>query len=202
MTGIVRWNKTISKAGADGWNLTTDDGRGLDSANVIVPVATQAERDGLTPPTTGKYAGMVVARTDVAGMPLEKWDGAAWNREPVLSTSPITNDGNWTITGGLMRSVATGLTQVTAAFQMTRTAAAFTIATTDSTVIIGAIPTGFRPSVNSSVVVTVNTDTGGRYAEPQLIVNTGGSIVARSTSGGSITIGVGYTIFVSAVWCI
>jgi len=35
-----------------------------------------------------------------------------------------------------------------------------------------------------------------------LIVNTGGSLVARSTSGGGITIGVNYVIFVSAVWCI
>lgn len=201
MTGVTRWNKTISKAGADGWNLTTDDGKGLDSANVIVPVATQAERDALTPPT-GRYAGMVVARTDVAGLPLEKWDGSAWIRQPITDTSAITNDGNWTISGGLLRTVTTGLTQVTASFKMTRTASAITILTTDSTVIVGAIPSGFRPSWNSSVVVTVNNDTGGRYAEPQLIVNTGGSIVARSTSGGGITIGTGYTIFVSAVWTI
>jgi len=201
MTGVTRWNKTISKAGADGWNLTTDDGKGLDSANVIVPVATQAERDALTPPT-GRYAGMVVARTDVAGLPLEKWDGSAWIRQPITDTSAITNDGNWTISGGLLRTVTTGLTQVTASFKMTRTASAITILTTDSTVIVGAIPSGFRPSWNSSVVVTVNDNIGGRYAEPQLIVNTGGSIVARSTSGGGITIGTGYTIFVSAVWTI
>jgi hypothetical protein len=201
MTGVTRWNKTISKAGADGWNLTTDDGKGLDSANVIVPVATQAERDGLTPPT-GRYAGMVAARTDVAGIPLEKWDGSAWIRQPITDTSAITNDGNWTIAGGLIRTVATGLTQVTASFKMTRTASAITILTTDSTVIVGAIPSGFRPTWNSSVVVTVNDNIGARYAEPQLIVNTGGSIVARSTSGGGITIGTGYTIYVSVVWCI
>ena len=202
MTGVIRWNKAKTPAGSDGWNLTTDVGAALDSANVIVPVATQAERDGLTPPITGKYAGMVVARTDIAGIPLEVWDGAAWNRQPVVTTSPITNDGNWVITGGLTRTVATGLTQVTAAFQMKRTAAAITILTTDSTVIIGAIPSGFRPTNNSSVVVSVNNDVGARYAEPQLIVNTGGSLVARSTSGGGITIGVNYVIFVSAVWCI
>ena len=202
MTGVTRWNKTISKAGADGWNLTTDDGRGFDSANVVVPVASQAERDGLTPPVTGKYAGMVVARTDIAGIPFEKYDGSAWIRQPIVDTSPITNDGNWTISGGLQRTITTGLTQVTASWKMTRTAAAINILTTDSTVIVGAIPSGFRPTWNSSVVVTVNDNVGGRYAEPQLIVNTGGSIVARSTSGGGITIGVGYTIFVSVVWCI
>jgi hypothetical protein len=202
MTGVIRWNKAKTPAGSDGWNLTPDIGTALDSANVIVPVATQTERDGLTPPITGKYAGMVVARTDIAGIPLEKWDGAAWIRQPIVDTSPITNDGNWVITGGLTRTVATGLTQVTAAFQMKRTAAAITILTTDSTVIIGAIPSGFRPTNNSSVVVSVNDNVGARYAEPQLIVNTGGSLVARSTSGGGITIGVNYVIFVSAVWCI
>ena len=102
MTGIVRWNKTISKAGADGWNLTTDDGTALDSANVIVPVANATERDGLTPPL-GKYAGMAVARTDLAGIPLQVWDGAAWissvktdvgqgGNVPMLesSTAPVT----------------------------------------------------------------------------------------------------------------
>jgi hypothetical protein len=202
MTGVTRWNKSKTPAGADGWNLTPDIGTALDTANVIVPVASQAERDGLTPPITGKYAGMVVARTDIAGMPLEKWDGSVWIRQPIVDTSAITNDGNWVITGGLVRTVATGLTQVTAAFQLKRTAAAINILTTDSTVIIGAIPSGFRPSANSSVVVSVNDNGGARYAEPQLIVNTGGSLVARSTSGGGITIGVNYVIFVSAVWCI
>lgn len=200
MTGVLRWNKTTTPAGADGWNLTPDIGKALDTANVVVPCSL-SERDALAPPG-GKYPGMIVIRTDVAGLPLEKWDGSTWIRQSVTDSSTVVNDGNWTITGGLMRQVATNLSQVTAAFQMTRTAAAINIATTDSTVIIGAIPSGFRPSANSSVVVTVNTDVGARYAEPQLIVNTGGSIVARSTSGGGITIGVGYTIFVSAVWCI
>lgn len=200
MTGVVRWNKTTTPAGSDGWNLTPNIGTALDTANVVIPCSL-AERDALAPPT-GMYPGIVVIRTDVAGLPLEKWNGTAWVRQAVVDSAAVVNDGNWTITGGMMRQVAPGLTQVTAAFQMTRTAAATTINTTDSSLIINAIPSGFRPSANSSVVVTVNDAGGARYAEPQLIVNTGGSIVARSTSGGSVTIGTGYTIFVSAVWCI
>jgi len=79
MTAVARWNKTATPPGTDGWNLTTDLGKALDSANVIVPVATQAERDALTPPL-GKYAGMTVVRMDVAGNPLEVWDGSVGNR--------------------------------------------------------------------------------------------------------------------------
>lgn len=77
MTGVTRWNKAKTLAGADGWNLTTDVGAALDTANVVVPVASSTERDGLTPPG-GKYAGMVVARTDLPGVPLERYDGTNW----------------------------------------------------------------------------------------------------------------------------
>lgn len=200
MTGVIRWNKSKTPAGADGWNLTTDLGTALDTANVIVPVATQAERDGLTPPVTGKYAGMVVARTDIAGMPLEKWDGSAWIREPVVDTGEVTTDGFWTISGGLTRTVLSGRKQVTATLQMTRTTGSITINTTDSTLIIGMLPAGFRPPGNHVFPSTSNTNTGTRYAEPQMILNNGGSLVGRSTSGGSVTIGVGYVLFISTTW--
>jgi|GEM_PF-2739489 len=77
MTGVSRWNKSTTMAGADGWSLAPNVGTALDSANVIVPVATKAERDGLTPPL-GKYAGMVAARTDLSGVPLDVYDGSQW----------------------------------------------------------------------------------------------------------------------------
>ena len=76
MTGVTRWNKTKTKAGADGWSLTTDDGTAFDSANVVVPVANATERDGLTPPL-GKYVGMAVTRADLGGI-IEVWNGSAW----------------------------------------------------------------------------------------------------------------------------
>lgn len=78
MPGITRWNKTTTPAGSDGWNLTPDIGKALDTANVIVPVATDAERDGLTPPG-GKYPGLAVSRTDLPGCPLQIWTGARWS---------------------------------------------------------------------------------------------------------------------------
>lgn len=76
MTGVTRWNKTKTPAGADGWNLTPDIGTALDSVNPVVPVANQAERDGLTPPL-GKYVGMAVTRADLGGV-VEVWNGTIW----------------------------------------------------------------------------------------------------------------------------
>lgn len=181
----------------DAYNLADDTAHAFETANITVLVPNQTARDALD-----KYDGLTVRRLDLVGRPDEKWDGAVWHRQPVIASTELIEDGFWNITGGLMRTVTDGYTQVTAAFQMVRTVGAITINTTDSTLIIGAIPAGFRPPGNASFVAPVNTNTGQRYAEPQLILNNGGSIVGRSTSGGSITIGVGYTMFVSISWTI
>lgn len=181
----------------DAYNLADDMATAFNSANVITLVADDTARDALA-----KFDGFTVRRLDLPGRPTEVWDGTVWHRAPVIASTDLTEDGFWDITGGLMRTVTAGFTQVTASFQMVRTVGAITINTTDSTLIIGAIPAGFRPPGNASFVAPVNTNTGARYAEPQLILNNGGSIVGRSTSGGSIVIGVGYTMFVSISWTI
>jgi hypothetical protein len=111
-------------------------------------------------------------------------------------------DGYWTITGGLVKTTTSGLTQVTATLQLVRTTAAITIATTDGALLVGLVPSGFIPTSNQYFIGTSNTDTGARYAEPQLVINTGGTLVGRSTSGGSITLGVGYTLCISTSWWI
>jgi len=200
MTGVIRWNKSKTPAGADGWNLTTDIGTALDTANVIVPVATDAERNALTPPVTGKYAGMVVARTDVARIPLEKWDGSAWIRDAVMTSAVPVNDGFWTMYGGFIKTVHENVTQVTASLQLVRTGTGFNVTTAGTTMIVGLIPSGFRPPGNFSIVGSVLTGSDARYAEPQLIVNNGGSLVGRSVSGGDITIAVGYKLFITGTW--
>lgn len=179
----------------DPYSLTADLATMGNSANVIVRAANAAARDALT-----KYDGLSVRRMDLTGRPTETWDGSTWNRSPVITSGSPVNDGFWTMTGGLTKTVTNGPTQVTASFQMVRTTAAITVNTTDSTLIVGVIPAGFRPAANNAFIASINTNTGGRYAEPQLVVNTGGSIVARSTSGGPITIDVGYTLFVAISW--
>lgn len=80
MAGINLWNKIVAAASGNGWNLIQDLLTALNSANVIVPVASVTERNGLTPPA-GKYEGMAVARQDVGGM-IEVLDGdlSTWTR--------------------------------------------------------------------------------------------------------------------------
>lgn len=87
MTGASTWNKSIVPAGPDGWNLTPDVRKAIETLNTPVPVATTAERDALTPPT-GKYAGMQVIRTDLPGCPVETWDGSVWQGVDWVSYTP------------------------------------------------------------------------------------------------------------------
>lgn len=73
---VTTWNKGKAPAGGTGWQLTPDVRSGLESMNVVVPVANQSERDGLTPPL-GKYIGMAVTRNDLGGI-IEVWNGSQW----------------------------------------------------------------------------------------------------------------------------
>jgi hypothetical protein len=92
MTGVTTWNKSTAPAGADGWNLTTDVRKAIETSNFPVTVSTVAERDGLTPPA-GKYAGMQVIRTDLPGCPVETWDGSAWRGSAWVAYTP--DWGGW-----------------------------------------------------------------------------------------------------------
>ena len=94
---VTLWNKIKSLAGATGWSLIPDLIAALSGANVVVPVASKAERDGLTPPL-GKYAGMVVARTDLSGVPLDVYDGIQWI--PGIISTIWTNPSNPVTTAG------------------------------------------------------------------------------------------------------
>lgn len=193
----VRQNKTTTITNDENYDLATHMARLADSIILAIPVASQAERDALT-----KYNGLTVRRLDLTQYPYEIWDGTVWFRETIVTAGAPVSDGFWTITGGILKTITPTQTICTASLQMVRTGSAITINTTDSTLIIGMLPSGFRPPANASFVGTSNTDTGTRYAEPQLILNNGGSLVGRSTSGGPITIGVNYTLFISVNWYI
>lgn len=196
----TRPNKMKTIVNSDGYNLAADLATQVDSANVIIPVANQTERDGLAALMGTLLVPTMVYRVDLNAY--ESWNGATWDRLVTAVAGAGVPDGFWTITGGLIKTVTAGLTVVTCALQLVRTGPAVTIATTDSVLITGLIPSGFRPSANFGWVGSTNTNTGARYAEPQLIMNTGGSLVGRSTSGGGVTISTGYTVFVGATWFI
>ena len=181
----------------DPYNLAEDVATAFKSANVTVNVASQAARDALT-----KYDGLAVRRKDVTGRPTEVWDGSAWTRSPIITSAAVTPDGLWTISGGYMKTVVTGLAQVTATLQLVRTGPSMLINTTDTTLTSAIVPSGFRPSANAFFAGTVNTDIGVYNSTPQLVINTGGALVGRSTSGGSVSLGTGYTLFISVNWYI
>jgi len=181
----------------DPYNLAEDVASAFKSANVTVNVANQGARDSLT-----KYNGLAVRRLDVTGRPTEVWDGSAWTRSPVITSAPVTPDGLWSISGAYLRTVVTGLAQVTATLQLVRTGPPMLINTADTVLTSSIVPSGFRPSDNAFFSGTVNTNLGVYNSSPQLVINTGGVLVGRSTSGGSVNLGTGYTMFISVSWYI
>lgn len=97
MTGVETWNKGIVPAGSDGWNLTADVRKAMETLNTPVPVANQTERDALTPPS-GRYAGMQVVRTDLSGCPTDTYNGSGWVLPPLgqiaAATYPSSGTGD------------------------------------------------------------------------------------------------------------
>jgi hypothetical protein len=174
MTGVTRWNKAVTLAGGDGWLLTPNIGTALDTSNVIVPVATQAERDGLTPPG-GKYAGMTVARTDIVTAPLERYDGTKWS----LSDVP------WTDLGTVQGFTANN----------TSGWAGIKYAVKDGWVIVnGSVSRGSSWGADQTIAVIPTA-----YKPPYKIQGSGGVQVEPTV--GNITLGAGSTAAsFSATW--
>lgn len=195
MTGVATWNKGLAPAGTDGWRLTPDVQAAMESLNVVVPVATQTERDALTPPL-GKYVGMAVTRADLNGR-IEVWDGAIWRAVGGLNyrwahgaasdasfTTPNTNFMSQTITGA-----PAGNWRIEGQLGMYGN----TSATGRTFVSVGSSPTYYklRQDIGSTpstyYVSAVISHAGG-----DLVLNTGydlvaGTAVCMAASGGSDT---------------
>jgi hypothetical protein len=165
------------------------------AAGASLPVKDAAARDALV-----KYDTLEVIRKDLPGRPTEITDGTSWFRQAVTSSAVPVNDGFWTMYGGFTKTVHENVTQVTASLQLVRTGVGFAVTVAGTALIVGLIPAGFRPPGNFSLVGSILTAADARYAEPQLIVNNGGSLVGRSTSGGDITISTGSKLFVTGTW--
>ena len=165
------------------------------AAGASLPVKDAAARDALV-----KYDTLEVVRKDLPGRPTEITDGTSWFRQAVTSSAVPVNDGFWTMYGGFTKTVHENVTQVTASLQLVRTGVGFNVTVAGNALIVGLIPAGFRPPGNFSLVGSILTAADARYAEPQLIVNNGGSLVGRSTSGGDITISTGSKLFVTGTW--
>lgn len=164
------------------------------AAGAPVPVRTRAEVDTL-PKWVGAQA-MVLAE----GGAVYVCDGTTWGLpQAALSAAPSAVTG-WTITGGLMKVVTAGLTQVTAVVKMVRTGSAIAVTTGDVSLASVLLPAGFRPPANHYFPSTVNSNIGARLAEPQLVLSASGQLISRSTSGGTVTLMTGATVFINTTW--
>jgi hypothetical protein len=175
----TRWNKGRTIVNSDAYNLAGDLATDLDTYNLPVPVASQAERDALVPPG-GKYAGMLVCRTDLAGCPIERYDGTTWWGD---STQALTlNTANF-------NAPPTGYGPLTLAIS-----AGGRVATLSGNVVwangsggnnVATIPTGYRPGYETGFTsVSQANSTGALGTIYRGVVTTGGSVNLNWMSGG------------------
>lgn len=179
----TRPNKMTAPVNADAYNLTADLATMADSSNVVIPVASQAERDALT-----KKAGMVVIRTDLPGAPLERCDGTTWwntqHSEWTFSATGIPTGSVWgtnTLTLDTANSTDTGFISCPGADQLTiRDAGIYAIHLVGQWG-TGTTGRGFSQITNSGAT-TVFTRSSAAVGEDQLSVNVPDLRVAANTT--------------------
>lgn len=69
-------NKVVVPTNSDEYNLTADLATAFGGANVVIPIGSSAERTTLT--TAGVMNGQCIVRTDLPGLPIERWNGTKW----------------------------------------------------------------------------------------------------------------------------
>ncbi|MEZ2388879.1 hypothetical protein AB6813_04910 [bacterium RCC_150] len=148
----TQWNKIQTPSNPDSFtNLTTDLGTLASKTNAVVYVASSAERDALAPPG-GKYAGMVVSRTDLPGAALQTYDGSAWATQQIMKAW-----GNTVIVGsasGLLTNLQSGA--VVPVIQ-----GGTAVASTDAAGNLAiAYPAAFPNGVIASVAMNGDSNTG------------------------------------------
>ncbi len=180
MTGVATWNKGTVQAGTDGWNLRNDTQRAMETLNVVVPVGSSTARDALAPPG-GTYPGMIVVRTDLAGLPLEKWDGSGWKRTgPKTYTFNRGAGSDSTFTGALTTLVSGTITAAPAGLWRIEGFCGLygsTSATGRTFVSTGASPTYYK-----------------RRQDLDGTPSTYGLATYFAHSGGDLTVAVGYDV--------
>lgn len=108
------WNGVTVPTAGDPWQLITDLKNAFDSADMVIPVSSQTVRDGLAALAPGGVLPVptTVMRTDLAGYPLEVWNGSSWLRKGVQSASFNRNAGTdatfTTANTGLVSGTITG----------------------------------------------------------------------------------------------
>jgi hypothetical protein len=201
MTGVTTWNKATAPAGSDGWNLTPDVRKAIETLNAPVPVASAAERDALTPPG-GTYAGMQVIRTDLQGCPTQTWDGAQWqfSTERIMTSVALSD---WAFNVTLSRTWnQDGSKSVTMGMIVARIGGTpFTVGMNAWTGLFpGLIPAGWRPNDNIYTCGGYEFAPSGRVTGAVLIqVRTTGQVDAQGVTD-TINMGSPTKLTATAHW--
>lgn len=156
---------------SDAYNLTDDLAHMGETANVIIRIVSQADRDALP----NLQAGVTVARMDLPQVPLERFDGAVWSVSDVQWTNlalvqgfTAYTDSGWS---GLKYAVKGGVVYVNGAVGRA------TAWPSDQTVAV--IPAALRPA--------------------HKIQGTGNSLIEPTVGNITIAAGSGSTSF-SLTW--
>jgi len=190
----TRQNKIVTITNDEVYDLATHQARLADSANVVIPVANQAERDVLT-----TFNGMAAARADT-NYNLEIYTAGGW-RTVVETTTPVVSDPLWAFTGQLSRNTGLdGKQTVTLSESMSRVSGSFTLGSTSYLVLIANwVPVGWRPvtTVNFWGLLTSSGD--APLAQLWLRISTAGNLEARLDSG-SLSVVAGNRFSLATSW--
>jgi hypothetical protein len=164
------------------------------AAGGIQPVNSQAERDALD-----KYDGLTVRRSDLAGRPLQTWNGSVWlsgsTERIVVSPGLVDWASNITLTRTLNED---GTRTVSAAFIVARIGGGAFSAPAGSwtNLFSGLVPSGWRPTDN---VITCGGYEFNGMGAVLLRFKTDGAVEAAGVTG-SVAMGSPVKVCGSAVW--
>lgn len=155
------------------------------TAGGVLPVRSKAERDALP-----KWNGLQIMRLDLAGRPVETWDGAAWS---ALAEAAPLNVSGWANSGVATVVPEGGKKRVTIDFELKRTGANLAIGT-GFTVLGTIIPPIAQGGTSPVKYLTCAISGGSNNTMANAAVNPGGAISIRGVSAFTFTTGALITI--------
>jgi hypothetical protein len=164
------------------------------AAGAPLPVFSQAERDALS-----LFDGLIVQRRDLAGRPLQTWDGTEWKPLGTERTLATTTDGTWAYNVTLTRYWNDdGTRSVSMGMIVARVGGgAFNVNPGAWTAIFaGLIPAGWRPTDN--VLTTGGYEFNGVGSILVKVKMDGGVDMAGVT--GAVSMGTPTKVTASAHW--
>ena len=184
---------TVPQAGGGSPTVVLNTARYV-AAGAPLPVFSQAERDALS-----LFDGLIVQRRDLAGRPMQTWDGTEWKPVSPERTLATTTDGTWAYNVTLTRYWNDdGTRSVSMGMIVARVGGgAFNVNPGAWTAIFaGLIPAGWRPTDN--VLTTGGYEFNGVGSILVKVKMDGGVDMAGVT--GAVSMGTPTKVTASAHW--